>query len=422
MMHKLQIGLFYILVALLPINLGKHFIVGSAFVKGHLIDYLVPTVWLTDLIIFMLLVIWMFSGGLKEIFRESRFRLFFLFLLALLPSVIIAENLLASAFFYILLVLRVFFVFFVISKISIKTEFSMITRVFAGSVIFLSFVAFLQWFLQSSVFSSYLFFGEQPYNMFSTNIALTNFFGELKIPPYSIFRHPNIFGGFLSVLLVWIFYRVFYEKAGFFYKLSFFVGTVALFLTSSEVAMASLILGVLFVSLIRKFGKKGVLFSLSLTFLIFMLGLFLHFFPQLGIYSDYPSIFRRANLQRSAYMMLDENALFGVGLNNFTVRVEDFLPATQVLRFIQPVHNIFVLVFSETGIFGLILFVSMLLYSLVNLLRQPFGIPAILFVSLLQFFILGSFDHYLFTVHQTQTLVWLTLGLSLTYTERDVEV
>ena len=120
--------------------------------------------------------------------------------------------------------------------------------------------------------------------------------------------------------------------------------------------------------------------------------------------------------------MIRENFLFGVGLNNFTVRVEDYLPPSQVLRFIQPVHNIFVLILSEAGVFAFITFLALLVFVLLILLKQPFGIPAVLFVTILQFFIMGSFDHYLLTIQQTQLLFWLTVGLALTYTKKDVEV
>lgn len=120
--------------------------------------------------------------------------------------------------------------------------------------------------------------------------------------------------------------------------------------------------------------------------------------------------------------MLDDNALFGVGLNNFTAKVEDYLPKSQVLRFIQPTHNIFVLLFSEVGLFGFVSFLLLFMFVLFSLLSQSFGIPAILFITLLQFVLLGSFDHYLLTIHQMQLLFWLTVGFALTYTKEDVEV
>ena len=41
--------LFYVLVFLLPVNLGLHFVIKDAYVWGLLIDYLVPTVFVQDI-------------------------------------------------------------------------------------------------------------------------------------------------------------------------------------------------------------------------------------------------------------------------------------------------------------------------------------------------------------------------------------
>ena len=122
---------------------------------------------------------------------------------------------------------------------------------------------------------------------------------------------------------------------------------------------------------------------------------------------------------KSAYEMIQENIFFGVGLNNFTVVLPNFLPLSQILIFNQPVHNVFVLLFAEAGIFVFVLFIMLILFSIKTLLKQSYGVAAILFITILHFIILGSFDHYLLTIHQTQVMFWLTLGLSLAYTEID---
>ena len=48
--------LFYLILFLLPANLAKHFPVASSYVSGILVDYLIPTVYLTDILIIILLV------------------------------------------------------------------------------------------------------------------------------------------------------------------------------------------------------------------------------------------------------------------------------------------------------------------------------------------------------------------------------
>ncbi len=429
MTGKLQTWLFYLLVLLLPLNLGKHFIISEAFVKTYLVDYLVPVIWGTDLIVFLILVVWFISGGLKELPKEKYTKFVFLFLVSLLSSIAVSSRILPSAFVFVSLVLHALFALFVAAKVSAKIHFEKITSVLAVSVILLSVLALVQWQAQGSAFNNYLFFGEQPHNSSTENIALTSLFGSLRVPVYGTFRHPNVFGGFLAIVLLWIFSQLLLGKKegreawrNALYAVSLVAGLTAMILTFSQVAGAALILGALFLLLIKKAGKPGVIFSIVVTLLIFLFGLFLPVFPKLGLFQDNPSIYRRANLQRSAYMMLKENTLFGVGLNNFTVRVEDYLPPSQILRFTQPTHNIFVLLLAEAGVFAFITFLALLIFVAVTLLEQPFGIPAVLFVTILQIFIIGSLDHYLLTIQQTQLLFWLTVGLALTYTKKDVEV
>ena len=429
MIKKIQLGLFYLLVLLLPLNLGKHFILSDSFVKTYPVDYLMPTIWVTDLFLTLILILWVLDGGVKNLFNKELKIVFWpilVFLLSLLPSVAVSARILSASFAFAGAVIHAGLALFVATRVYTEKHFRKVVSVLAVTTVLLSIMAFFQWQKQGSVFNNYLFFGEQPYSATTENIALTNTLGTLQVPVYGTFRHPNIFGGFLAVVLFWIYSQIILgqlskkEKA--LHQISFILGLGALFLTFSQVAGAALILAVLFLHLIKKFGKRGVIFSLILTGLIFLAGLYLPVLPREGLFQDYPSVYRRSNLERSAYGMIRENFLFGVGLNNFTVRVEDYLPPSQVLRFIQPVHNIFVLILSEAGVFAFITFLALLVFVLLILLKQPFGIPAVLFVTILQFFIMGSFDHYLLTIQQTQLLFWLTVGLALTYTKKDVEV
>lgn len=424
MIKNLKRILFSLIIFLIPINLGKHFISVNSYVGPQLVDYLIPTIWLTDLLIFVLLVLWVVGGGLKRVKNKNLLRFITVFIAVLIPSVLIAPRIEASAYFFLSLVLKIMFMLFVSEMKNIKDNFLKIVKILSSSVFLLSILALGQWFKQSSVFNNYLFFGEQPYSLVSSNVAKINLFGRLKIPPYATFRHPNIFAGFLSTVLVWIYFQLSYyskSKKNSLLRASFILGFLSLILTFSQVAFVSFLLSILFLILIKKFGKKGVLFSIFITFLILVTSLNIFVTNPLifeGFYND-PSFFRRVNLLKSAYLMVKANTFFGVGLNNFTVVLSDYLPLSQVLVFNQPVHNIFMLIFSEAGIFTLASFITLFIYSLFTLLKQDYGIAAVLFVTLLNFIILGSFDHYLLTAHQTQTIFWLTLGLSLAYTKVD---
>lgn len=422
MIKRVQNNLFYLLVFLLPLNLGKHFIVSESYVKSYLVDYLIPTVWATDLLVFVLLVLWLVTGGVRKISKFPHLGVILVFLTVLLPSVALAPRIVPSIYVYLSFLLHVLFMLFVASNVDPERVFGRMVAIMSVSVLLLSVLAFFQWKNQGSVFDNYLFFGEQPYSLSTDNIALVNFFGFLKVPAYGTFRHPNILGGFLAIVVFWGYALLLLGSKSNLLKFSFVFGFLALFLTFSETAILAMFLGMIFLVSIRKFGKRGVIASLFVTFAIFFFSLFLPVLSKVGWFQEEPSIYRRSNLQKSAYMMLEDTPSFGVGLGNFTVKVEEYLPRSQVLRFMQPVHNIFVLIFAESGIFALMVLFIVLLAAMATLLDRAFGIPAIIFVSILQFFILGSFDHYLLTIQQMQLLFWLTVGLALAYTKGDVEV
>jgi hypothetical protein len=53
---KLHQKIFWLLIFLLPVQLGRHFWPDFSFVLGLKIDYLAPTVYLTDLLVLLILV------------------------------------------------------------------------------------------------------------------------------------------------------------------------------------------------------------------------------------------------------------------------------------------------------------------------------------------------------------------------------
>ena len=416
---RLVKNLFFLIIFLIPLNLGKHFISAESYASKQLVDYLVPTIWFTDILVFVLLAVWIFNKGHKKIFKHKYLRFFVLFPIVMLPSVVISDRLLSSSIYFLRTILYLIFMYFVIFEVSVNEYFLKIAKIFAWSVFFLSLLAFAQWEKQGALFNDYLFFGEQPYSSATFNVARTSVFGKLKIPAYGTFRHPNIFGGFLAIALTWLYYFKRVEKRKFLFVL--LLGTLALYFTTSLTAIFAYIFGVLGLRAIEKYGKSGAAAVSVVTFFVFVIGLFLPLF-NIGKASLDPSFYRRKNLHESSFMMLENNSLFGVGLNNFSAHVNNYAPGTQLLRFVQPVHNIFLLIFAEAGIFALVSFLFIFIIAYVSLLSQSFGPAAALFVSVSQLVILGSFDHYLLTIQQTQLLFWLTVGLSLTYTNVDVEV
>jgi len=99
-----------------------------------------------------------------------------------------------------------------------------------------------------------------------------------------------------------------------------------------------------------------------------------------------------------------------VGLNNFIVRLPEIKLVTGVSWWLQPVHNIFLLALTETGIPGLLFFTFLLTKAGAASAKKGkilFGL-AIIFIV-----VTGLVDHYWLTLQQNQLLASLILGLSL---------
>ena len=62
----------------------------------------------------------------------------------------------------------------------------------------------------------------------------------------------------------------------------------------------------------------------------------------------------------------------------------------------QPVHNVFLLVLAEIGVFGFLFFVSLFLYVFYQAIKIKDGFAVALLIALM---ILMMFDHYFWSLH-----------------------
>jgi O-antigen ligase len=116
----------------------------------------------------------------------------------------------------------------------------------------------------------------------------------------------------------------------------------------------------------------------------------------------------RAELAVAAGKMFSEKPLLGIGLNNFSLELPQKNLGQPSYWRLQPVHNIFLLSLSETGLAGfLALFLLCYLAIKKASPKRGYALAALLFVLLT-----GFFDHYWLTLQQNQLLLAITLGLS----------
>jgi len=144
------------------------------------------------------------------------------------------------------------------------------------------------------------------------------------------------------------------------------LGGVALIFTFSRGGWMALALAVTVICLLV-WSRRG--FSLKTpTAVLLILGML--YLPFQSVISarllgdDKGSAESRIPLMKLAFRIIEDNPVLGVGVNNFTVVMDRYLTPEFRHSFLFAVHNKYLLVFSETGIIGLLAFLAFLLDAL----------------------------------------------------------
>ena len=397
--------LFYSIVLLLPTQFGRHFWPAFSYVLGIRVDYLSPTLYVTDLIIFALFVLWIFSARKSNLKNQiSKIALGYWKLVVFLAIGILFSKSLASGLYGLVKFLE--FLFFGLYTAShfkdLRKETVLI--LFSVGIIFESLLAIFQFSNHGSLQGIFYFFGERMFTSQTPGIANASLGGALVLRPYGTFPHPNVLAGYLLVAMALVIFNIKQQTVKIwkvFCLISVAFGTIAIFLTLSRVAIV-LWLAILGYTLLRSRGK---FFIFHLSFIIFVLGLA----TPLGLrFSDIKlsdeTLVQRGVLTKDSLTMIKDHPIFGVGLYNFLIS----LPLYAKL---QPVHNIFLLVLSETGIIGFGFFIWFILKTYKRILSKKSLASHFSLLILSSVLVLGMFDHYFLTLQQGQLLFCFILGL-----------
>ena len=372
----------------MPVQLGKHFWPDFSLISGLRIDYLSPTIFLTDILIFLILFFWFFAE--KPKIKISLWAIFGLF--CLLLGIIFSKNLGAGIY---KLVKLVEFGLLGVYVYRVKTVSRYLWRFLPWALIFTSVIAIFQFCRQSSLNGWFWLFGERSLSAGIPGIALENIGGNLFLRSYATFSHPNSMAGFLLVGLILTFFT--FKKTKYFWG---YFGLIlwGIFLSFSYSAwlVGAIVLGLYFF-LAKK--KKSLLIAGFLSAGLIFLGV-----TQIN---SQPAT-ERWQLMITSFSMIKENFFLGVGLNNFIAKLPDYwVPVS--FRLWQPVHNHYLLIFAETGIFVFVLFIVFIVLS-VKRLTASSNYP--LFLAFVAILLLGFFDHYWLTLQQNQILLSIVLGLA----------
>src|SRR5258708_39330 len=265
--------------------------------------------------------------------------------------------------------------------------------------LFQSLLALYQFRFQHSL-TGYIPFGEVDFS--STQIAKGVFFnGSLYKLPYGTTVHPNILAGFCVITFLLLIIQKILPIDRRYSALFFLIASFICFLTQSLSATIALLLGyAVFVFLQKKkhttrLVRAGILVVPLLSFVFFRL-------PAIAG-SQNTSLSRRSQLQDIATKMIVSHPVTGIGWNNFTLLQQSYGYVPSTVRFLQPVHNAFLLLITELGMIGWLI-CGVIIVSIWKM-HQTF-LP--LAVSLI---FISSFDHYFVTLTTGRMILILCILL-----------
>jgi hypothetical protein len=394
----------FILLIILPFNLTyqlPYSLLGielvNPYVDGVIVNYLIPTISILDLGVFLLLLSLFFKKKIDLSWKGFSFlKIFLIFIIYLIIQSVFSGGFLNLVNSFRLLLY--FFTFYNLGKY-IKDIFNQKTYFYfllisIVLVLIQGIIALLQFRGGTSLRLSFL--GESNVVSGMMGSSFLNLNGAIYLRGYGTFPHPNVFGGWLifNILFGWYLFNSMNKKRDYSIILMI-LSSLVLILTFSRIAF--LICGVIWVVFIFKVcinSKKIKNFA--------FLGLVSERVLNLFTGGD-TSWSDRVGLLRSSLHIIKENLLTGVGLGDFTANMGDTVPRSgNGILLLQPVHNIFLLIVSEIGLVGFTL-LSTLLYSFFK--DRKWSLRFV--IGLIAVFVIGMFDHYLFSLPQGLLLFFL---------------
>jgi O-antigen ligase len=277
---------------------------------------------------------------------------------------------------------------------------------------------------------------------------------------YGTFPHPNLLAVLLIVSILISIYSFLNStwKNQIWWGIAIFVNILGLTVTFSRAAFLALAIGliiffgilgkILFLDFMEKIKFSNSRFSTSsnntydqdaiknnliMVIVIVIVSSafsFLLFRPYLisrAVVKD-NTLSERILFNQIGLNMIKHNPVFGVGAGESVLHMEQYSTVKLEPWQKQPIHNYFLLSAAELGIPGALILIWILIshfflilnLNILKLFRNwkleirnlQLGLSQLTTLTLLfSFLILMMFDHYFYTLQQTQLLLWITLGM-----------
>ncbi|MCF7820573.1 MAG: O-antigen ligase family protein [Candidatus Pacebacteria bacterium] len=242
---------------------------------------------------------------------------------------------------------------------------------------------------------------------------------------YGGLDHPNILAALMAMAILVAIYLLLLEankkfnlkrlKISIWLWLSLLINFLALFFSFSRSVWLAFVLAFIFLLAFscKNLKMRGQAIKIFSSLLVFSAILITTYYPlifqrfDLNSRLENKSVSERYQQNLEAKEIIKNNLFFGVGLGNYTLKLREIKPEAPAYE-LQPVHNSFLLLWAETGIFSLVAFLSFLLYIFYKAWQKKQTLSLSLLLLLLIIFLS---EHWLFSLH----FGWLFLGLVFSF-------
>ncbi len=424
-MFKIREYLFYLLLFLLPWQ--TRWIIRDSVINGEVWEYGRISLYGWDILLVVLLVlclptIWLKIKNFKfqsanwwtkiKILSEP-FLYYFLLLVFLVISLFWVDDKILAGFWLVrlleagLLWLVVWFV---------KPNFKKISLSFMAAGVIQAVWAIGQFAYQSTIASKWLGVAEHPLFQPGSSVVLASTGRWLRA--YAGQTHPNVLGGLLVITLLFTVYLL----VNYFYKnnslgkskvcllAAYLLQLGGLFFTFSRGAWLAWFMSLLAWWLFIKIDRRLLIKLGLMAGAVFVVLGVVNWQPTVGRLLggsrlEQQSVEERVGSISDSRTMLNDYWFKGVGLGNYTVQLQQYQPGLKIYKY-QPVHNLWLLVLTEIGLIGLVLWLVIWFLSWLSVKS--------IFIKLLSLpiIITGLVDHYWWTSASMFLLWWLLIILA----------
>jgi O-antigen ligase len=463
---------FYLLVCLLPWQ--TRLIIHSGEINGGYNEYLSISLYGVDIllaIIICLFVFLKFSIFNFQINSKAKISTIWWLIagmeLFVFISIFSASDKVLALYRYgvFLLGIGLFWLASSVAYSKVKLIYSLLAGIFIQAILG------IYQFLSQSIFAN-KWLGVATHNPADLGVSVVETLdGARWLRAYGSLDHPNILGGVLAVgiiLAIFLLIRrdnvekfsilplLSFKISNFKFLINFqllilkiflFVFLIAIFFTFSRAAWLGCLAGILTLLIILSWQKDFLALKKILIIILFLAILVgILFYQYSGLVStrlsqdtrlEQKSSQERISSYQESWQLVKRYPFFGVGIGNYSLAVSQEVKPNQPSYYYQPVHNTFLLVLSEIGIFGVSFFVLVLFILIFNFQFSIFKkflinkkqlleiknweleigekfyardlllkLPFLIIIA-----VLLTFDHWLWSLHFGLLFFWLLMGI-----------